>query len=217
MSRIFVFGATGGIGRRLCLRLVASGHRVSGLHRAPEQAEALREAGVVPVAGDLMALGVPEMTRLLQNHDIAVFSAGAAGSGADRTRTIDGEGPAKLAEAAQAAGVGRVYLVSAFPEAGRGREPKEGFELYMRTKKEADAALAASPLDWVILRPGTLLHEEGGGRVALGPALTYGSVARGNVARVLAGLIDRPGIRRRVLELTDGATPVIEALAALDP
>nr|WP_236638497.1 NAD(P)H-binding protein [Mangrovicoccus ximenensis] len=145
-----------------------------------------------------------------------MFSAGAAGSGPERTQMIDGQGPVKLIEAARRTGLRRIYLVSAFPDAGRGKEPlREGFENYMRIKKEADAALAASGLDWVILRPGTLVHEEGDGNVSLGLALTYGAVARGNVARVLAGLIGTPAIRREILELTDGGTPVDQAVAAI--
>ncbi|WP_138470969.1 SDR family oxidoreductase [Poseidonocella sp. HB161398] len=214
MSRIFVLGATGGVGHRLCPMLAAAGHQVSGLVRKPGQAEALRAMGADPVEGDLMDISAAEMAAMLAGHDVAVFSAGAAGSGPERTRMIDGQGPVKLIEAARAAGLSRIYLVSAFPEAGRGKEPREGFELYMRTKKEADAALAASGLDWVILRPGTLVHEDGDGRVSLGAALPYGTVARGNVARVLAALIGTPSICREILELTDGAVPAEEAVAA---
>ncbi|WP_172330466.1 NAD(P)H-binding protein [Mangrovicoccus sp. HB161399] len=215
MSRIFVIGATGGVGRRLCPLLVAGGHQVSGLHRDPGQAAALRAAGVAPVAGDLTEMTADAMAAAMAGHDVAVFSAGAAGSGPERTRTIDGDGPLKLIEAARRNGPRRIYLVSAFPEAGRGKEPKEGFELYMRTKKAADAALAASGLDWVILRPGTLLHEEGDGRVSLGAALPYGPAARGNVAQVLAALVGAPQIRREILELTDGDVPADQAVAAV--
>ncbi len=215
MSRIFVIGATGGVGRRLVPLLVGAGHEVSGLHRKPEQANELRAAGAAPVAGDLMDITAGDLADAIAGHDVAVFSAGAAGSGPERTAMIDGQGPVKLIEAARRTGLRRIYLVSAFPEAGRGTEPvKEGFETYMRIKKEADAALAASGLDWVILRPGTLLHEEGDGMVSLGAALRYGSVARGNVARVLAGLIGMPQFRREILELTDGGVPVEQALAA---
>ncbi|EPX78612.1 hypothetical protein [Salipiger mucosus] len=67
----------------------------------------------------------------------------------------------------------------------------------------------------MILRPGTLLSEEANGQVALSRALPYGSVRRGNVAAVLAALIARPEIRQEILELTDGETPVADAVAAL--
>ena len=109
----------------------------------------------------------------------------------------------------------RVYLVSVFPDAGRDRETSDGFEHYMREKKRADAALAASGLDYVIIRPGTLKSEDGNGQVAANRALTYGDVARGNVAAFIAELIDAPDIRKDIFELTDGETPVDAAVAAL--
>ncbi|MBT9386421.1 SDR family oxidoreductase [Pseudooceanicola sp. CBS1P-1] len=215
MSRILLIGATGGVGHRLASLLVAAGHEVTGLHRAPEQAEGLSAMGVTPLRGDLMELSAHELTLAAQDHDVIIFSAGAAGSGTERTSEIDGQGPVKALAAAEANGIRRFYLVSAFPEAGRDRDLGPGFEHYMAVKKHADAAVAASGLDWVILRPGTLLHEEADGQVSLGWALGYGSVKRGNVATVLAALVDHPEIRREILELTDGDLPVAEALAAV--
>ncbi|WP_161556160.1 hypothetical protein [Mangrovicoccus ximenensis] len=47
MSRIFVIGATGGVGHRLVPLLTGAGYGVSGLHRKPEQADALRAASRV--------------------------------------------------------------------------------------------------------------------------------------------------------------------------
>ncbi|PJE33264.1 putative sugar epimerase YhfK [Pseudooceanicola marinus] len=214
MSRILLIGATGGVGSRLAPMLIASGHQVTGLHRSLAQAEKLRAQGVTPVAGDLMEMDAGALAEIARDHDIIIFSAGAAGSGAERTSEIDGRGPLKMIAAAKACGIARVYLVSAMPEAGRGGQPKLGFEHYMRVKKEADAALVASDLDWVILRPGTLLAEDGDDAVSLAPALVYGKVKRGNVAAVLAGLVECPEIRREILELTDGTTPVAEAVAA---
>ena len=215
MARIFLIGATGGVGHRLAPMLIHAGHEVSGLHRKAEQADDLRAAGVTPVQGDLMDMDAKALGYAVAGHDAIVFSAGAAGSGPERTAEIDGHGPVKMIEAARAAGIRRLYLVSAMPEAGRGTEVKHGFELYMRTKKEADAALSISGLDWVILRPGTLLDEDGDGMVALSRAVTYGTVKRGNVAQTLAALIDRPEIRQEILELTDGNAPLADAVDAL--
>lgn len=215
MADIVIIGATGGIGSRLIPMLIRRGHSVTGLHRKPEQAEELRDAGVTPAPGDLMEMTADDFAAIIKGADAVVFSAGAAGSGADRTTTIDGEGPLKLIEAARSTGVKRIYLVSVFPDAGRDRETSDGFEHYMSEKKKADAALAASGLDYVIIRPGTLKSEDGNGQVAANRALTYGDVARGNVAAFIAELIDTPEIRRDIFELTDGDTPVDAAVAAL--
>ncbi len=215
MADIVLIGATGGVGSRLIPMLVRRGHSVTGLHRKPEQAEDLRAAGATPAQGDLMEMGADDFAAIIRGADAVVFSAGAAGSGAERTTKIDGEGPVKLIEAARATGVKRIYLVSVFPDAGRDRETSDGFEHYMREKKKADAALAGSDLDYVIVRPGTLKSEDGDGQVAAGRALTYGDVARGNVAAFIAELIDAPEIRKDIFELTDGDMPVDAAVAAL--
>lgn len=215
MATVFIIGATGGVGRRLGPLLVQSGHKVIGLHRKPEQAAGLTEAGVVPVQGDIIAIDPSELAEAAAGADVIVFSAGAAGSGLDRTTAIDGDGPIKTIEAAKLLGITRLYLVSAFPEARRQAAPVDGFEHYMAEKKRADAAVAASDLDWVILRPGRLLDAEGDGTATMGPAIINDSVARGTVARTLHALIDQPSVRRQIVELTDGPTPIEEAVAAL--
>ena len=50
---IFVAGAGGAIGRRLCLLLVAEGSQVAGTTRSAEKASALRSMGVEPVIVDV--------------------------------------------------------------------------------------------------------------------------------------------------------------------
>lgn len=215
MSHVFIIGSTGGVGSRLVPKLIAAGHTVTGLHRKPEQAETLTAAGAGAYLGDIIDMTVEGLTEATKDCDVIVFSAGAAGSGPDRTTAIDGGGVIKMMDAAKANGIKRVYLVSAFPDARRDAERKEGFEHYIRTKRMADNALAATDLDWVILRPATLVTEEGDGKVKAGLAIPYGTVARGNVAAFLAELIARPEIRREIIELTDGEVPVREAVAAL--
>lgn len=215
MANIFVIGATGGVGKYLCPMLINNGHKVTGLHRSQDQAEVLRNQGVFPVQGDLMDITSEQLTELTKGSDIIVFTAGAAGSGVDRTSVIDGLGPVKMIQAAADNGIKKVYLVSAFPESARNDNLGEAFEHYMRVKKEADVAMVSSGLDWVIVRPGTLLHEEADNRVTLGHAIKYGTVKRGNVASVIAKLIDTPSIRREILELTDGELSVEQAVNAI--
>ena len=215
MANVFIIGATGGVGRRLGRLLVQSGHRVIGLYRKPEQAADLTEDGMSPVEGDMIEMTPDQLADAARGADVIVFTAGAAGSGLDRTTAIDGDGPAKAIEAAGHLGITRLYLVSAFPEAGRQRERKSGFEHYMAEKKRADVAVAASDLDWVILRPGTLTDEEGRDTVTMGPAIMYGAIARETVARALHALIEQPSVRREIIELTEDPTPIKEAVAAL--
>lgn len=215
MSNIFIIGATGGVGSRLGPMLVKVGHKVTALHRKPEQAGHLTDAGMTPCLGDMMNMTADDLTNFTKSSDVIVFSAGAAGSGSERTSAIDGEGVIKTIHAAKANGISRVYLVSVFMDAIRDQPKKEGFEHYMKVKRKADNAMVASGLEWVILRPGTLTNEDGDGLVNANLAIPYGSVARGNVAAMLAVLIETPAIRREIIELTDGDVSVKDAVMSL--
>jgi uncharacterized protein YbjT (DUF2867 family) len=106
-------------------------------------------------------------------------------------------------------------LVSVFPDALRAGGPDEGFEHYMKVKKTADVHLTRTGLDWLIVRPGTLLDEPGTGRVTAGPAIEYGDVRRDDVAAFIDAALHEPALSRLIVELTGGETPVTEAVARL--
>ncbi|MEV7135589.1 NAD(P)H-binding protein [Arthrobacter sp. NPDC093128] len=150
--KVFQIGAAGGVGSRLSRLLTESGDEVTGMHRAPEQAEKIAQWGAIPVTGDLIQDTVEDLAGKMTGHDAVVFSAGAHGTGMEKTTLIDGKGLEKAADAASKAGVSSFVLVSAFPESERGKGLGEGFEHYMRVKKTADIYLAQTDLDWLIVR-----------------------------------------------------------------
>lgn len=216
MTQVFIVGGAGNVGRRLAQQLSRRGHRALALYRKPEQAAELEGLGAMPVQGNLLELDVPALAALMAGSDAVVFSAGAGGKGgAEMTNAIDGRGLELAVAAAEQANVRRFLLVSAFPEAGRGRQVSETFENYMAVKKQADVHLVESGLDWVILRPGTLVDSKGTGRVRAGLAIPYGNVPRDDVAAALLELVERPQVSRVIIELTEGETAVGEAIAAL--
>ncbi|WP_428944568.1 SDR family oxidoreductase [Pantoea sp. FN060301] len=215
MSRVFLIGATGGVGRQLRKRLVNAGHHVTGLHRQDLQADELVADGVTPVNGDLLNTSSERLAETMRGCDIVVFSAGAGGAGVDLTEGIDGRGARFATEAAMLAGISRFLLVSAFPEAGRGKTVSPTFEHYMQVKKQADVMLAATPLEWVILRPGTLVNEPGNGKVRMGLAIPYGTVPREDVAAVLHSLIEQPQVKRVIIELTSGEQAIGDAVGSM--
>src|SRR3546814_19371028 len=93
----------------------------------------------------------------MAGSDIVVFSAGAGGKGGvEMIDAIDGRGLELAVAAARQAGIQRFLLVSAFPEACRGKEVSATFEHSMAGKKFPEVHLSESDLAWVILRPGTL-------------------------------------------------------------
>ena len=92
---------------------------------SPDQADKLLSAGITPWLGDIMFMSVEDLAAATRDCDVVVFSAGAAGSGPERTTAIDGEGVIKTVHAARANGIARVYLVSAFMDAGRAQPRKD--------------------------------------------------------------------------------------------
>ncbi|MDV8022751.1 SDR family oxidoreductase [Rhodococcus sp. IEGM 1330] len=210
--KTFIIGAAGGIGSRLGTILTARGDTVSGMIRNPDHREQVESTGATAVFGDLIDNDVATLATAFAGHDAIVFSAGAHGTGMDKTTLIDGQGLEKAADAARTAGVQRFVLVSAFPESGRSEQPSEGFEHYMRTKKTADVYLTHTDLDWLIVRPGVLLDEPGDGTVTAGLAIEHGDVRRDNVASFIAAALAEPLLTRTIVELTDGTTPVADAV-----
>jgi uncharacterized protein YbjT (DUF2867 family) len=101
------------------------------------------------------------------------------------------------------------------------QDPERGGDAmrpYLRAKAEADARVAASTLDWTIVRPGSLQNEPGSGRVDVSTTLgRRGPVPRDDVALVLAETLQAPNTIRLTFEVFAGDTPVREAVRNLQP
>ncbi len=212
--RIVIAGAHGQIGLRLVRLLAARGDDAVGLIRNPDHADAVSAAGATPVICDLETASADEVAQAVGAVDVAVFAAGAGpGSGAERKLTMDRDGAIKLLTATEATAA-RYLVVSSVgaeaPPAGDGV-----FEVYLRAKAEADAAVTASKRPWVILRPGPLTDDPGTGQVRIGTDPFRGAVTRDDVAAVLAAVIADPGVDRRILYLSGGDVPIAQALAPL--
>ena len=121
MTRVFVAGATGAIGRRLVPQLVDRGYEVFAMARTPAKIDSLREAGAQPVIGDGLdrastmqaVMGaepevvINEMTALTGVMNLRHFDKQFALT--NRLRT---EGNDNLIEAARAAGARRFIAQS---------------------------------------------------------------------------------------------------------
>ena len=212
--RIVIAGAHGQIGIRLVRLLAARGDEAVGLIRNPDHADDVSAAGATPVICDLETASADEVAQAVGAVDVAVFAAGAGpGSGAERKLTMDRDGAIKLLKASEAAAA-RYLVVSSVgaesPPSGDGV-----FEIYLRAKADADAAVAASERPWVIIRPGPLTDEPGTGQVRIGTDPFRDAVTRDDVAAVLAAVIADPAVDRKILYLSGGDVPIAQALAAL--
>jgi uncharacterized protein YbjT (DUF2867 family) len=93
-------------------------------------------------------------------------------------------------------------------------DPDDVFSLYLRAKAEADAAVTASDRRWTIVRPGGLTDDTGTGRVRIDTTPFRATIARDDVAAVLAAIIAGAGFDGLVLYVNGGATPIDDALGA---
>jgi uncharacterized protein YbjT (DUF2867 family) len=119
-----------------------------------------------------------------------------------------------LADAAEAAGVRRYVMVSAMGTELADPESDDVFQVYLRAKQAADDDLRARDLDWTVVRPGRLTDDVPTGHVRVG-RLEPGSVPRGDVAHVLAELVEGHHAIGTTFDLLGGDVPIAEAVASL--
>ena len=186
-KKVLVVGATGETGRRVVAQLRAAGVSVRAGVRDLKKGQALglQLAGAELVSADVTN-GVDALVAAIGDADAIVCATGFTPSlnfGKDNAKAVDGQGTRNLVDAAKKAGVKRVVLVSslltnapAIGQADNGNykflnalggilDEKRGSELY----------LAASGLDWTVVRPGGLSNAPPSetGAVIAGPADTF--------------------------------------------
>jgi len=195
MTRAFVTGGSGFVGRNLIAIMKARGWEVRALARSDAAAQAVVEAGAEPVRGDLDDEAA--MTAGMRGCEYAFHAAAKVeqfGRRADFLR-INVDGTQHLLDAARAAGVKRVVHVSTEAVLCGTRivgvdesapRPKHPVGLYAETKGLAeDRVLAANRdgLETVIVRPRFIW---GKGDTTLLAALTY-AVESGKFAWIGGG------------------------------
>ncbi len=136
-----ITGATGFVGRRV-LALAATDTRIRALTRTPQPTG----PDIVWTSGDLATPAA--LARLCDGADAVLHIAGVVSAPA-RAAFDAGNvaGTAAILAAATAAGVRRFVHVSSLAA----REPQ--LSMYGASKAEAETLVAASKLDWVIVRP----------------------------------------------------------------
>ena len=216
LMKIAIAGGHGKIAMRLTHLLDERGDEVRSLIRNPDHAGEVREAGAEPVLCDLESASVEEVAEAIDPVEAVVFAAGAGpGSGPERKETIDHGGAVKLIEAAKASGVDRYVIVSSM---GAGDPPpgSEGMAPYLQAKAAADEAVAASGLDYTIVRPGGLTNDPGTGRIEAAASLgRRGSIPRDDVAATLVAVLDEPATIGKTFEILSGDAEIADALRDL--
>ncbi|WP_136707341.1 NAD(P)H-binding protein [Agromyces sp. H66] len=214
--RVVIAGGHGKIALMLERLLAESGHEPIAIIRNPEHRDDVDATGAAAVVLDLEGASVDEVGQVLKNADAAVFAAGAGpGSTRERKFTVDRDAAILLADAAEAAGVPRLVVISSTGADQFDPASDDIFQLYLRAKSEADASVRSRDLDWTIIRPGRLTDDPGTGLVRAGSALESGTIPRADVAATIASVLETGAASRTQFELVSGDDPIAEALAAL--
>jgi nucleoside-diphosphate-sugar epimerase len=205
MAKVFVTGATGFMGRRLCGALVERGHTVRGLARTGS--EGRLAAGVAAVVGDPLdgstyrdaAAGCDTMVHLVGvSHPSPAKAA--------QFRSVDLVSTRQAIAVAGAASVGHLVYVSVAHPAPVMRE-------YVAARVEAERAIAEAGLKATILRPWYVLGPGRRWPQLLAPvyrlmeaipatrdgARRLGLVTAEQMIAAMVGAIERPPAGMRVL------------------
>jgi uncharacterized protein YbjT (DUF2867 family) len=213
--RIVIAGGHGQIARQFGRLVSAAGHQPVGMIRRHEYVVDLQQDGIEPAMIDLEATDVAEMSEVVRGADVVVFAAGGGADGnAERKETVDKGAAVMLADAAEAVGVRRYVMVSAMGTDQADPDSDDVMQIYLRAKQAADDDVRARDLDWTIVKPGRLTNDVPTGLVQVGD-LEYGSVTRGDVAHVLAEVIEAEHTIGRTFDVTGGDVPVKQAVADL--
>jgi uncharacterized protein YbjT (DUF2867 family) len=210
--KLLVIGATAGIGRRVVDTALARGHAVRAMGRS---ADALPRdvPGLEPFVGD--ALVGDDVRRALAGVDVVVQTLGIKESIAMLWRevTLFSAATATLLPAMTEAGVSRLIAVTGFG-AGESRRAMSAVERFghglvlgkpYADKDRQEALIAASDLDWTIVRPTILTNRAASGRfrVLVEPQTwRNGLVSRADVADFIVDEAERGDHVRRSVVVT---------------
>lgn len=216
MSRIAIVGGHGQVAQHLIHVLRRSDHDPVALVRREEYREELESKGAEVRILDIERQDAADFARAFEGCDAVVFAAGGGPDGnIERKRTVDLEGSLKSIEGARQAGVSRFVQISAIGvDEPLPDDTSDVWRAYVEAKRDADAALRASDLDWTIIRPGRLTDDPATGLVTLGAHVGRGDVTRADVGAVVAAVLDAPRASGKQWELVGGTTSVGEAVAS---
>jgi putative NADH-flavin reductase len=203
-----IFGASGGTGRQLVGQALAGGHQVTAVVRDPARLTVPAHPWLGVVTADIMdpASILPAVT----GADAVLTAAGPRGSG---PTTVITDSVRSIAAAMDKAGTRRLLALSGSIVADEGEgiflryvlKPvaRRTFLRYVcADMRQAEAEVAATDLDWTIMRPPALTDGPATGkyRTAIDRGLARGiRVARADLAACMLSLIgDEAAVRRHV-------------------
>lgn len=212
--RLFILGATGGIGRQLVDQALERHHIVTAFLRSPQKLAARRD-GLAVIQGNVR--DPDAMSRALRGHDAVLSTLGPPGPARN---TITSDSARATVAAMQSAGFDRLLVVGVaalFPNIGVFGHLLRNTLLrnIADDSAEMERIVKASGLDWTIVRPPRLTN--GPRREHYGVAdnrLPNGAggnatISRADVAHFMLNELEHPVHTRRVVGIayTKAASP----------
>ncbi len=213
MSDIIIFGGHGKVALLATRILSNRGHHVTSVIRNPDQADEIRAHGGDPKVADIQTQTLADIEELVRGQDAIVWSAGAGGGSGGPPRGLAPAAARGRVQAAKRAGVERYVMVSwSGSVLDHGVPQDNDFFAYAQSKMIADAVVRDSGLEWTIVAPSTLTDDGPTGRVDWDGESS--SVARADVAQVIADVLDNGGTAGSTYRFNSGATAITEFLHA---
>ena len=181
MLNILVTGAAGLLGGELCARLLAAGHKVTGLvHRNRDiRANDGSAVDIALLAGDVskqrFGWSEAEFERVAQAHDLILHCAATVrfDLAEDDYRAVNIDGVAHALALAEAGGMAFLHVSTAYVcgtrdgAIGEGDPlPRSGFANgYEASKAQGEGLVRSSKADWAIARPSIVVGEYATGAI----------------------------------------------------
>jgi NADH dehydrogenase len=206
VARILLLGSTGFVGRGVAHKILDAGHQLRVLVRDPMKAAAFKVRGAQVVVGD--ALDPSTVTQAATGVEHIISLVAVRRNRPQSYLAVNVDGPRIMGQAAIAAGVRSVVLVSAI-----GSKLDPHFK-YFTSRWMGEQELAKTGVAGTILRFSFVLAEEGGilddfQRALRGPfAIIPGSgqakmqpILREDAARCIVETVSRPELLGHIVEL----------------
>ncbi len=219
--KILVVGANGKVAKHLAKSLKNYPEiQEKAVIRKIEQQDFFKQLGIETIVLDIVNNSIEEFAAAMSDVDAVVFSAGAGGSGLDKTIMIDLDGAVKIMTAAEKANVKRFIMISTFrvgrEEITRQIQEDSSLKIYTIAKNYADEWLKTrTNLDWTIIHPGMLTDKESTGKVALASRVEAGGIPRADVAKVILETLRNDSTINMEFEVVSGDTIISEAIKSL--
>lgn len=205
---VLVAGATGRTGQQLVRELTTAGYRVRALVRDADSARAVLGDGVEYATGDVRQR--PTIDAAMKDARFVISAIGATRKDpANSPEFVDYQGVRNLAEAAAAARLEQIVIVSSSGVTNKDHMLNRMFDNVLIWKGKGEEAVRASGVPYTIVRPGGLVDKPGGQagvRLEQGDRGT-GVIPRADVARVCVAALKSPAARNRTFELFGADTP----------